>query len=263
MKNATISLWADSDFDRATRSLISPYVGHMAGAIALMPSSLDGKDPFVAMVKGSLPEIANAHIALPVSGAAARRAFLTPNVIGRWIDRPVKIPDGNLNTVTWPQDLAQADYRIVVTDVVEVARKGPFVLDLSARYIHPRQRMRMLSSSQREAQAAEIASALSIDLFAVYLAQREGVMLAVTNDIIAAELVSLAMSELCVGSPRSFTGPWEDPVVQRATELELGVLLPGRIRMIVDGAERASHWSQRIQEHIRMRLGISSSSSPR
>lgn len=259
MKNATISLWADTDFAQATESLVPAYSGHMAGSIALLPSSLDSRDPFIALVRKSLPEVSHPFVSLPVSGAAARRAFVTPSVIGRWIDRPVKVPDGSLNAVTWPQDLAQADHRMVVIDVVEVARKGPFALDLSARYIHPRQRMRLLSSSQREAQAAEIASALSIDLFAVYLAQRDGVMLAVTSDIIAAELVALAMSELCVGSPRSFTGPWEDAVVQRATELELGVLLPDRMRLVLDGPDRSSHWSQRITEHIRMRLGIRTS----
>lgn len=258
MKTATLSLWADKDFSHGTNAILPTYVEHMTGSVALLPSSLDSKDPFVNVVQNSLPEVARSFITLPVSGAAARRAFVTPNVIGRWIDRPLKLPDSSLNAITWPQDLAQADNRIIVTDVVEVARKGPFVLDLSARYIHPRQRMRLLSSSQREAQAAEIASAISIDLFAVYLAQRDGVVLAVTTDPIAAELVALAMSELCVGSPRSFAGPWEDPVVQRATELELGVLLPDRIRLIQDGPDRSAHWAQRIGEHVRMRLGIPS-----
>lgn len=256
MKNATISLWADTDFSRATESLLAPYVNHMSGSVALLPSSLDARDPFVALVQKALPEVSRPVTLLPVSGASARRAFITPNVIGSWIDRPTRASDSSLSSVTWPQEMAQADHRIIITDVVEVARKGPFILDVTARYIHPRQRMRFLASSQREAQAAEVASALSIELFAIYLAQREGVMLAVTTDIIAAELVALAMSELCVGSPRSFTGPWEDPVVQRATELELGVLLPSRMRMILDGPDRAEHWAQRIIEHLRMRLGI-------
>lgn len=256
MKNATINLWADTDFTRATESLLASYVDHMSDNVAILPSSLDGKDPFAAMVTEALPAIAQPFTALPVSGAAARRAFLTPNVIGRWIDRPVHIDDGSFTSVTWPQDVAQASHRIIVTDVVEIARKGPFVLDLAARYIHPRQRMRLLSSSQREAQAAEVASALSIELFAVYLAQREGVMLAVTTDIIAAELIAIAMSELCVGSPRSFSGPWEDPVVQRATELELGVLLPDRMRIMLNGPDRDTNWSQRIFDHVRLRLGV-------
>lgn len=228
----------------------------MSGNVAILPSSLDAKDPFVALVTAALPEASQHFTALPVTGAAARRAFLTPNVLGSWIDRPVQLQDSSFTSATWPQDLAQANHRIIVTDVVEIARKGPFVLDLAARYLHPRQRMRLLSSGQREAQAAEVASALSIDLFAVYLAQREGVMLAVTTDIIAAELVAIAMSELCVGAPRSFSGPWEDPVVQRATELELGVLLPDRMRIILNGPDRDANWSQRIYDHVRLRLGV-------
>lgn len=258
MKNATISLWADTHFTNATESLLDSYVNHMSGTVAILPSSLDAKDPFVAMVTAALPQGAEPFTAVPVSGAAARRAFVTPNVIGNWIDRPVQLQDSSFNSVTWPQNLAQANHRMVVTDVVEIARKGPFVLDLAARYIHPRQRMRLLSSGQREAQAAEVASALSIELFAIYLAQREGVMLAVTTDIIAAELIAIAMSELCVGSPRSFSGPWEDPVVQRATELEMGVLLPDRMRIILNGPDRDSNWSQRIFDHVRLRLGVRS-----
>lgn len=259
MKNATISLWADTDFGHATESLLMAHTSHMTGTVALMPSSLDGKDPFVELVRVSLPEDTTPFVALPVTGAAARRAFLTPTVIGRWIDRPVRSSDASLKSILWPQDLEQANHRIGVVDVVEVARRGPFVLDLAARFIHPRQRMKLLSSSQREAQAAEVASSLSVDLFAIYLAQREGVVLAVTTDIVAAELVALAMSELCVGSPRSFTGPWEDAVVQRATELELGVLLPNRIRIIQNGPDRASHWAQRIAEHVHLRLGVPNS----
>lgn len=228
----------------------------MAGSIALLPSSLDGKDPFLELVRTALPVDTSPFTALPVTGSAARRAFLTPTVLGNWIDRPVHVEGLQFTSVTLPNDLARAEHRIVVTDVVEVSRRGPFVLDLPARYIHPRQRMRLLASGQREAQAAEVAAGFSLDLMAVYLAQRSGVVLAVTTDPIAAELVALAMSELCIGSPRSFAGPWEDPVVQRATELELGVLLPNRIRLILDGPERGSHWAQRIDQHIHQRLGV-------
>ena len=256
MRNATISLWADNDFNAATRALIPAHAGHMTGSVALLPSSMDSKDPFISMVSGALPEDTHAFTAIPVSGAVARRAFVTPTVLGRWIDRPVVSESSQVSSIAWPQDVAQADHRIVVTDVVEIARKGPFVLDLPARFIHPRQRMRLLSSGQRESLAAEVASSLPLDLMAVYMSHREGVVLAVTTDPIAAELTALAMSELCTGSPRSFTGPWEDPVVQRATELEMGVLLPNRIRIITDGPNRADHWAQRVVEHVHLRLGV-------
>ena len=221
-----------------------------------MPSSMDPKDPFAGLVTAALPEQSQPFITTPVTGIAARRAFVTPNVIGRWLDRPIRAEASPLQSITVPQDIAQADHRVVVIDVVEVARKGPFVLDLPARFIHPRQRMKLLASGQREHLAAEVAGAYSLDLMAVYMSHREGVVLAVTTDPIAAELVALAMSELCLGAPRSFTGPWEDPVVQRATELEMGVLLPSRIRIITDGPNRTDHWALRVVEHVHLRLGV-------
>lgn len=256
MRNATISLWADQNFAQATNALITSHAMHMSGSVAILPSSMDAKDPFAAMVSGALPEDTHPFVTVPVSGAAARRAFVTPNVIGRWLDRPVRSGSSSLTSVTWPQEVAQADYRVIVTDVVEVARHGPFVLDLPARYIHPRQRMKLLASGQREHLAAEVADAFPMDMMAVYMSHREGVVLAVTTDPVAAELVALAMSELCTGAPRSFTGPWEDPVVQRATELEMGVLLPSRIRIIPDGPNRADHWAQRVVNHVHLRLGV-------
>lgn len=256
MRTATISLWADQNFAQATNALVSSHATHMSGSVAILPSSMDARDPFAVLVANALPEDTHPFTAVPVSGAAARRAFVTPNVIGRWLDRPMRSESPSISSVTWPQDVVQANHRIIVTDVVEVARHGPFVIDLPARYIHPRQRMKLLASGQREHLAAEVADAFSIDMMAVYMSHREGAVLAVTTDPIAAELVALAMSELCTGAPRSFTGPWEDPVVQRATELEMGVLLPNRIRIILDGPNRADHWAQRVVNHVHLRLGV-------
>lgn len=256
MKRATVSLWFDSDPTSAAHGLLPNHVQHMDGRVAIMPSSLDSLDPFAETVLPILPANAESFVAVPVTGAAARRAFITPNVLGSWIDRRVLAEDATISSVTFPQDIAQASHRIVVTDVVEVSRRGPFVLDLPARYIHPRQRMRLLASGEREALAAEVGSAFPIDVIAVFLALRDGVVLAVTTDVIAAELVALAMSELCIGAPRSFTGPWEDKVVQRATELQLGVGLPSYLGLVANGPRRHDAWANRILEHIRIRLGI-------
>ncbi|MCO5218290.1 MAG: hypothetical protein M9953_00415 [Thermomicrobiales bacterium] len=256
MKRATVSLWFDSDPTSAAHRLLHTHVQHMNGRVAVLPSSLDALDPFAEAVRSVLPADTESFVALPVTGAAARRAFITPSVLGSWIDRRVVAQGATVGSVTFPQDIAQAAHRIVVTDVVEVARRGPFVLDLPARYIHPRQRMRLLASGEREALAAEVGSAFPVDLVAVFLALRDGVVLAVTSDVIAAELVALAMSELCIGAPRSFTGPWEDKVVQRATELQMGVGLPSYLGLVANGPHRADAWAERIHEHIRIRLGI-------
>lgn len=260
MRRSTISLWADSDFRHAIHQVVGPVASHMSGSVAILPSSLDAKDSFARLVEVTLPEVAQAEVLTPVSGSSAHRAFFTPMVLGNWIDRPIRSADSAVDSVTYPADVAQANHRIIVTDVVEIARTGPFVLDLPARYIHPRQRMRLLASGQREASAAEVASALPADLYVVCLAQREGLVAGSTTDPIAAELLALAMSELSFGAPRGFSGPWEDPVVQRATELQMGVLHPSAIVIVPDGPERNANWSRRIVDHIRLRLGITNQS---
>jgi hypothetical protein len=45
-------------------------------------------------------------------------------------------------------------------------------------------------------------------------------------------------------------------VVQRATELDLGVLLPAAIRLIVTGNVAREAWADALAEHVRRRLGL-------
>ncbi|MCA9832842.1 MAG: hypothetical protein KC435_02775 [Thermomicrobiales bacterium] len=258
MKSASVYIWSNSDIGDSGLESLRPLLAHMSGHVAILPSNMEHDDARAQGVAGMLPDDATAHIKVPMTGTAARRAFLTPSVLGHWIDRPVLAADATMSAVTLPQDIAQASHRIVVLTVDEWYRPGPFILDLPARFIHPRQRMRLLASSERGAVAAEVASAFVYDLCViVHIDVDEGrQMVIATTDAIAAELMALALSELATGVPRGFTGPWEDLVVQRATELELGVVLPQQIRLIVGGAAANDPWSMGMIEHVRMRLGI-------
>ncbi len=51
-------------------------------------------------------------------------------------------------------------------------------------------------------------------------------------DLIAAELAGLAVWTAAQPSGHDRLGPWEDPVVQRATELDLGVQLPSDLTLL-------------------------------
>lgn len=262
MKNASVYIWSNSGDSADALEPLRPLLAHMSGHVAILPSNMEHDDKWAELAAQKLPGDAVPHIKVPMTGAAARRAFLTPSVLGQWIDRPVRATDAAMSSVTLPQDIAQANHRIVVLSVDEWYRPGPFILDLPARFIHPRQRMRLLASAERGAMAAEIASAFAYDLCVIVHeeseekpASRKQLVIA-TTDPVAAELVALALSELATGVPRGFTGPWEDPVVQRATELELGVVLPQRIRLIVGGPSASDPWSTLMVEHVRMRLGI-------
>jgi hypothetical protein len=261
VRTATVQIQIETSLNRAASALLPVMAGHFRGDTVIMPSSMDPKDPVASEVLSHLPEGADGNIVVPVSGGAARRAFLSPTVLGDWRDLAIPGPASKLQSALVPGALSSADHRIIAVDVVEVARHGPFVLDLAARYVHPRQRVRVVADAARSEIAAEVASAVRIDLHVVSLTLREGTFLAVTTDPIAAELMALALAERCIGSTRAFTGPWEDAVVQRATELELGVLLPSRIRLLPSGDAARQAWADEITEHVRRRLGIPGTSS--
>jgi hypothetical protein len=261
VRTATVHIQIEQTLSHAVAELIPALVGHLQGEAVILPSSLDAQDPVAAEILMHLPDNAKGDVLVPVSGGAARRAFLSPTVLGDWRDMPIGVPGARLQSALMPGAVSSASHRLIAVDVVEVARHGPFVLDLAARYVHPRQRVRVVADSARSELAAEIASAVRIDLNVISLTLREGTFLAATTDPIAAELTALALSERCIGSTRAFTGPWEDEVVQRATELELGVLLPSRIRLLPTGSVAHVSWADEITEHLRRRLGIPGTSS--
>ncbi len=260
MRTAVVHIRSERTLEAAA-SVLPSLIDDIDGSVAILPSSLDYRDPVAEAVLTQLPQGSTPEIVTPISGSAARRAFLLPTVLGDWRDVPINVPGVSVESALMPKAVASAEHRIIGVDVVEVSRHGPFVLDVPARYVHPRQRLRLVADRSRSSLVAEVAAALPISLSVVSLTLPEGTFLAATKDIIAAELVALALAERCIGSVRDFTGPWEDAVVQRATELELGVLMPARIRLVADGRCLHEAWADTLQEHVRRRLGIPGTSS--
>ena len=106
--------------------------------------------------------------------------------------------------------------------------------DLVARYLTPVDRLRVLGGSTRSA-TAEVTLARRPD-FCLVARRIAGMhLLVVTEDVVAAELMTLALVDEDFLAEHRLTGPWEDDVVQRATELDLGVRLPQEIRVDVVG----------------------------
>lgn len=261
MKTATVHIQVERTLESAARALIPELTGHYSGHIAILPSTLDHQDLVAESVSHALPQDCKPETMTPLRAAEARKALVLPVAFGQWRDTEVNIPGTRIGSVQLPGKVVDASSRIITTDVVEVARHGPFVLDLPARYVHPRQRLRLVTDRERSNLMAEVAAALPINLAVICLMLPEGAFLAATTDRIAAELVALALSERCLGTVREFSGPWEDTVVQRATELDLGVLVPSRIRMRVGGESAREAWADALQEYIRRRLGIPGTSS--
>ncbi len=261
MRSTTVLIRLERTFEEAASGLLPDMVGHLSGDVAILPASLERGDLVAEQVARSLPAGCDVEVMTPLSGSDARKAFVLPTGMGNWQQLPVTTAGTLLDAAILPRALVNARHRIVAVDVVEVARRGPFVLDVPARYAHPRQRLRFATDRARSELTAEVASVLPISLAVVSLILPEGTFLAATTDRIAAELVALALSERCIGATRSFTGPWEDAVVQRATELDLGVLLPSYIRLVSSGSRMREPWADALQEHVRRRLGITGAAS--
>jgi hypothetical protein len=257
VRTTVIHLQAERTMPAAIAALMPTLTRHFSGSVIILPSSLEHDDPVAEAVGNQLPPKSEVSIATPMRGGAARRAFFLPAGIGTWREVSILAAGASTESVLLPEPIANAAHRLIVVDVVEVARRGPFALDLAARYVHPRQRLRLVADHQRSSIVVEVTSVAMPTLSVVSFGMPGGALVAVTDDIIAAELVSLALAERCIGARRAFTGPWEDDVVQRATELELGVLMPGAIEMNTLGGAAHEPWAVELLEHLGRRLGLS------
>ncbi len=199
--------------------------------LLLLPSTLTQNDVVATTSRDVLWELGiDASIFTP--GAQRLRLLSLMRPVGTdpaWKQIAIDRHDVDLATVTLPTVLRDARRRMLVCDLDRVAIRGPFFLDLIGRYLHPRDRVRLLSSEARQQSLAEVNLALPGSIALLRMSISTGALVAITTDLILAELAALALSELMIGSERSFTGPWEDAVVQRACELQLGIAVPSEI----------------------------------
>ncbi len=151
-----------------------------------------------------------------------------------WRTIPLARLEVRLRDVRLPATIADASNRILLTSVAG-SRPVPIALDALARYTYPRLRLMIRAASVREALAVEVNAAIRPDLVVIGACMSRWYIVAVSADLIAAELFGLALREEPLLSSLELSTPWEDPLVQRATELDLGVNLPSQLRIHVSG----------------------------
>jgi hypothetical protein len=152
-----------------------------------------------------------------------------------------------------------ATHLVALVDLDRVGSRGPFVLDLLLQYVTPVDRMKILASPRRIEEIAKINLVHRFDRIVITRRYAQGEVWIETTDAIAGELTCLALSEDLLPAGRSVAAPWEDELVQRATELDLGVRYPGEIRIDV-GTERALRHFEPAISALHLRLGIDISS---
>jgi hypothetical protein len=99
------------------------------------------------------------------------------------------------------------------------------------RYLGFAAQMQTRLADPRLLQAAELTQRARPELCLVAGTMFGCSYVAVTNDPIAADLLGLSLSRDPSAAEGELIGPWEDAIVQRATELELGVRLPSDISL--------------------------------
>lgn len=246
----------------AVAGAVEFIAGSLPESPCLLPSSLDRSDPLVQAIGRELLALErSSSVVVPehplrlLSGmfSAKRR---------EWQAVDLSLPDRPDRDVLLPIPLLAGNTIVYITHVNAVARTGPFQLDLLSRYVHPRQRIRQVVDPYRAGLAAEINMGIQPGWCVVGCDVPPGIV-AITRDLIAGELFALCLAERFFDRHVEFTSPWEDRVIQRATQLELGARTPGDIRIVIsrlqveaNAESRTLHAIDDIVNAVRERIGI-------
>ena len=140
-----------------------------------------------------------------------------------------------ITTVVLPGRLVDSECLWSITDIDAVSGRGPYVLDLPARYTDTTTRLRIVASKRRAEIAVAILQARPFERQVLVRHFPSFEFIAICDDPIAAELLALSLVDEDLTRDHQVAGPWEDDLVQRATELDLGARLPRDITVETTG----------------------------
>jgi hypothetical protein len=197
-----------------------------------------------------------APTAIPLTGWVR-----SPRSIDPWAAVDVDDRSDRLQKAWLRQELVDASAVIAVNRIPAGESRDPLVLGLWARFAHPRQRLGALAGDDRTGLRAELATAVKPALCILCGESRERQLVVATRDQIAAELTGRAIQFLSQPDPYGERpGPWELPLIQRATELDLGARLPSDLSFKAVWAggpgEPGERMLQATVEQICLALGV-------
>ena len=160
-----------------------------------------------------------------------------------------------------PPAIAVAGALCLILPLPDPIARAPLAIGTLARHVHPRRALaaRLGAGGGRAGLAADIAAPVRPRFIAISTDLGGLPLVAATTDRIAAELIGRALQPERGGGGDP-VGPWQDPVVQRATELDLGVRLPNDLvlRHAWTGADHspAIEALGTLMDRIALRLGV-------
>lgn len=175
---------------------------------------------------GSIERVLTTFSPLSARGPVARPSSGPGGLLRRgsyWTEVDIDADAQRLQSVKLPAVLTGAQRLIAVNDLRGDSEIRPTVaIGLWALFAHPVVRTGARFAGARDGLTAEIALAVHPDRYVVIESDRpNGLTFVIASaDPIATDLVVLALRQ---GRARfRGAGPWEDPLVQAATELDLG-----------------------------------------
>lgn len=146
-----------------------------------------------------------------------------------WVDAPAPPGAHRFDRVRVPAWWSASNRRLLVTSLPgRTARSAQRPLLQLAALAHPRQRIAGRLSRDRLDSIAELASPWRVGRVVLVGSHQSQLLVVIARDVIAAELLWLALA------PNQDCGPWEDPAVQRATSLALGISGPHQLRFMAE-----------------------------
>lgn len=251
---------------RDALATVSQFSGQLSSPVVIATPNARTGEP------GGIADIVRSLVA-PFAGAEGEVAIVTPQALARltWqrvrerrdpsAEVDLRGRGGQLPSVRLKREIVEARTVIAVNDLRgESAARPTVALGIWGGYTDIRDRFGLRLSVADKGAAAEIALAVRPQLILLVDHWREYVVAVATSDQIAAELAGLAIKQVIKGDADEPIGPWEDPLVQRATELHLGALLPDQLAIhgvTPVGEESVSKESLRLfAGQIALKLGV-------
>lgn len=186
--------------------------------------------------------------------------------LGAWTAVPLSPLSEAMSCAILPSHLLATDSLVLINDVRHSDKlRPPLALGIWRQFLHPKQRLLVNLAARRLSIDAEIGALIRPRAIILLPYWSQGALAVVSSDRIAAELVGLAIHQATRHPAVASVGPWEDSIVQHATELDLGIRLPADL--IIEwrwlGASDSEQEAElaRLTDTVSSRLGIASSSS--
>jgi hypothetical protein len=186
-----------------------------------------------------------------------------------WIKVNISKRSDRLDSVVFPRALFDSEmvYAAVNLDRPSVRGERQIVaIGIWSQFARTLERFGARASDERQGLSAEIALGMVARRYLLAARVREIVFAAASPDPIAAELIGRALLRLRANrEDDAMVAPWEEPIVQRAAELGLGVRTPDDIDLIATwgGDHRQESTFTEIVTELAGLIGVAEPQMPR